>query len=73
MSGTKNKHAALVAGKQAALRQTGESEWHPDECGCRKCRRARVAQARRATPRYGQAPMGQGASTTEPPSSRYSP
>jgi hypothetical protein len=49
------KHAARVAGKQKqALRQTGSFEWHPDECGCRKCRRMRAALTRRAVPRYGQ-------------------
>ena len=49
------KYTARVSGKQkAGLRQTGTFEWHPDECGCRKCRRARAAQARRSAPRYGQ-------------------
>lgn len=57
MSGTKNDYGNVAGKKQAALRQTGQSEWHPDGCECRKCRRARTAQARRATPRYGQTPI----------------
>ena len=49
------KYGARVSGKdKAALRQTGKFEWHPDACECRKCRRARAAQARRQAPRYGQ-------------------
>jgi hypothetical protein len=52
------KGGGQVAGdRQAALRERGMSETHPAACACRKCRRARAAQARRAEPRYGQAPI----------------
>lgn len=45
--------AARTPGPKEGLRQTGQFELHPDGCECRKCRRRRVAQARRNKPRYG--------------------
>jgi hypothetical protein len=48
------KGAQVAGNDKQALRQTGQSEWHPDECECRKCRRSRTAKAKRSKPRYGQ-------------------
>jgi hypothetical protein len=48
------KNGAIPAGDKSALRQHGQSEWHPGGCECRKCRRMRAAVARREKPRYGQ-------------------
>jgi hypothetical protein len=51
------KYAVHPVGDKQGLRQTGQFEVHPEECGCRKCRRSRAARARRVKLRYGQSPV----------------
>jgi hypothetical protein len=54
MSQPRKARGAITAGPKEGLRAMGTSEWHPEDCPCRKCRRMRAAVARRRVPRYGQ-------------------